>query len=269
VKPLAGDAAPANAAAAGDDLLESNADLQEKGFPLIDFHAHLKGGLTLDEALQHSRKVGINYGIAANCGVGFPITRDEDLLKYLASLDGKPVFKGMQAEGREWVKLFSREAISKADYVFTDAMTFTDDWGKRTRLWIKDEVEVKDKEAFMEMYMDRILKILSEEPIDIFVNPTFLPDVLRGDYDALWTEARMDKIIAAAVKNRIAIEINSNLRLPSAKFLRRAKAAGAKFSLGTNNGDARLGRLEYSIQMVRECGLTSDDMFLPGLRASR
>ena len=73
----------------------------------------------------------------------------------------------------------------------------------------------------------------------------------------------MDRVIAAAVKNDVAIEINSRFRLPSEAFIRRAKAAGAKFSFGTNNGGKDLGRLEYSRTMARRCGLRKADMFMP------
>jgi hypothetical protein len=38
-----------------------------------------------------------------------------------------------------------------------------------------------------------------------------------------------------------------------------------KFTLGTNNGGANdLGRMEYGIRMIQECGLTSTDMWFPG-----
>ena len=30
-----------------------------------------------------------------------------------------------------------------------------------------------------------------------------------------------------------------------------------------NNSDRQLGRLEYCLEMVKECGLTKDDMFVP------
>jgi len=42
--------------------------LKKAGFPLVDFHIHLKGGLTIGEAVEMSRRNGIKYGIAANCG---------------------------------------------------------------------------------------------------------------------------------------------------------------------------------------------------------
>ena len=117
--------------------------LQGKNFPIVDLHVHLKGGLTLEEALQHSRETGINYGIAINCGVGFPVNDDEGIEKFVLEMRNKPVFVGMQAEGREWVDTFSKHTISKFDYVFTDALTFRDDQGKRIRLWIKDEVNAR------------------------------------------------------------------------------------------------------------------------------
>ena len=115
----------------------------------------------------------------------------------------------------------------------------------------------------MEMLVNRTLTLLNNEPIDIYVNPTFLPDVVVADYDRLWTPERMDKVIDAARRNDVAIEINNRFRVPSPAFIKAAKKAGAKFTFGTNNGDRALGRLEYCLEMVKECGLTGQDMFVP------
>jgi hypothetical protein len=230
---------------------------------LTDFHVHLKGGLTLDEAIRMANQRRAKFGIAENCGVGFPTTNDAALEPFLTQLAGKPVYRAMQAEGREWVTMFSPEMIARFDYVFTDSMTFTDHRGRRTRLWIPEEVQVDDKQAFMEMLVEKTVGILNDEPIDIYVNPTFLPAVIADEYDTLWTDERMDRVIEAAVRNGIAIEINARYRLPSEKFIRKAKAAGAKFAFGTNNGDRDLGDLAYSRLMFRRCDLTRDDMFVP------
>jgi hypothetical protein len=242
------------------ELLRMNAE----NYPVVDYHVHLKGGLTIEEALANSRRVGIQYGIAINGGVGFPVTNDAAAEDFIRSMKGQPCFVALQGEGREWVKLFSKETVAKFDYVFTDAMTFTDDGGKRMRIWIKEEVgEIKDPERFMDMYVNRILGVLEHEPIDIHANPTFLPDVIAVDYDRLWTPERMQKVIDAAKRNDVAIEINNRYRVPSPAFIKAAKKAGVKFSFGTNNGDKNLGRLEYAVEMVKECGLTWQDIFLP------
>ena len=232
-------------------------------FPIVDYHVHLKGGLTLEEAIAESRRRGVGFGIAENCGVGFPTTNDAALEPFLTKLEGQPVYKAMQAEGREWVGLFSEAMIARFDYVFTDSMTFTDQRGRRTRLWMPNEVQVDDKQAFMDMLVEKTVKIFNEEPIDIYVNSTFLPACIADEYDSLWTESRMNKVIEAAVKNGIAIEINARYRLPSERFIRKAKAAGATFAFGTNNGGKDLGQLAYSRMMARRYGLTKDDMFVP------
>ena len=264
VRPLPDNAAPtAIEHPVVDDNYRDIIHLGTENYPLVDYHVHLKGGLTIDQALANSRRLGVNYGVAINCGLGFPVHSDDSVRDYLDSMKGQPCFVAMQGEGREWMTLASKESIAKFDYVFTDAMTFTDDNGKRMRIWINEEIgEIKDKQAFMEMYINRIEGVM-HEPIDIYANATFLPDQLAPEYAALWTNERMQRVIDAAVKNDVAIEINDRYKVPSAALIKSAKAAGAKFSFGTNNADAKLGRLEYPIQMVKECGLVWQDIFVP------
>jgi hypothetical protein len=248
-----------------DETFMKMLELGRDNFPLVDLHAHLKGGLTLEQALELSRATGMFLGVALNCGKGFPVESDEAALAFLKEMEGQPVFVAMQAEGREWVDMFSPEVRAQFDYVFTDSMTFTDHRGERTRLWIPDEVEVGDPQAFMDMLVGKAVGILENEPIDIYVNPTFLPEVLADDYDTLWTDARMKKVIDAAVKNDVAIEINGRYKLPSERFLRMAKEAGVKFTFGTNNAGADdLGDWSYPLEMQRALGLGWQDMFVPG-----
>ncbi len=238
-------------------------NLANAGLPLVDFHVHLKGGLVLDDIIANSQKLGINYGVAPNCGLHFPVTNDSSLIAYMDEVAGSPLFKGMQAEGREWVTLFSPEAIAKFDYVFTDAMTFTDTQGRRNRIWMPEEVWVDDDEQFMDDLVAKIEAIFSQEPVDIYVNPTVLPAVLEANYDKLWTLERKQRVIKVLAENNIALEINSRYQLPKADMIKMAKEAGIKFSFGTNNTGRELKQLEYCIRMIKECELTANDMFMP------
>lgn len=235
--------------------------LARAGFPFVDYHVHLKGGLSIEDVVENSQRVGINYGIAPNCGLHFPVTNDESLFAYIDSVKGSPTFKGMQAEGREWVTLFSPEAVAKFDYVFTDALTFTDSKGRRNRIWIPEEVWVDNKQQFMDDLVGKIEAIFSQEPVDIYVNPTLLPEELMGEYHELWTDERIEKVIKVLADNNIALEINARYKVPSAKMIKMAKDAGLKFSFGTNNSGSDLGQLEYCLQMIEECKLTPNDMF--------
>ena len=254
-----------NVASAEPDSLMKIVDiLNFQEFPLIDFHCHLKGGLTMDQACQHARDYGYNYGVAANCGLKFPVTNDSTLIDYLNGISKEPIFKAMQCEGREWVTLFTPAAVARFDYIFTDAMTWTDYKGRRLRLWIPEETFVDDEQQFMDMLVGKIEAIVGNEPIDIHVNPTYLPAKLVADYDRLWTPERMDRVIKVLKNNDVALEINARFKIPSIIFIKRAKDAGVKFTFGTNNASNNdLGRVEYCLKAVREAGLTTSDMFLP------
>lgn len=247
-----------------DEVARQLTLLNQEGFPVIDYHGHLKAVISFDQIAKYGRDHGLNYGISENCGLNFPVTDDASLLAFYDEVVAEPVFKAMQCEGREWVTLFSPEYIAKFDYIFTDALTFTDHRGRRMRLWIPREVFVEDEEQFMDMLVEKIEAILSQEPVDIYVNPTFLPAVINHKYDQLWTDERMDLVIGALVENDVALEINARYRIPGIEFVRKAKGAGVKFTLGTNNAGAHdLGRLEYCIEVIREAGITPDDMFWP------
>lgn len=231
----------------------------------VDYHVHPKGGLTIEDALRRSREDGIYYGLVINGGLTFPIRNDEGLEAFLREMEGKPAYTAFQAEGREWVGLFSKATLEKFDYVFTDSMTWTDDSGKRMRLWIKEDVGViADAQKFMDTLVRRAVDIFRHEPIDIYVNPTFLPEQLAGDYEKLWTPERMATIVKALADNGIAMEINNRYRIPSAAFIRLAKKSGVKLGCGTNNaGAADLGRNEYCAEMIKTCDLQPADFWVP------
>ena len=249
-----------------DDTFRSLVNLATTGIPVVDYHAHLKTGLTLEQLLAKGRRDGIQYGVAVNAGKNHPVDTDAAAIQFVESMKGQPAFVAMQAEGREWTQMFSRRAVARFDYVFTDSMTWTDNRGKRMRLWIPEEVgAIADPQEFMDTLVERTVGILEHEPVDIYVSPTFLPAVIAADYDRLWTEERMGKVVAAAKSNNVAIELNDRYKLPSERFALMAKDAGCKFAFGTNNSSATdLGRCEYGIKMVEACKLTGQHFFVPG-----
>ena len=245
-----------------DDIIK----LHQEDFPVLDYHVHVKGGLTNENAVQRSRRTGINYAAAPNCGIGFPITDDAGVMAFLDSMRSKPFILAMQAEGREWVTTFSPAVRNEFDYVFTDALTFTDLKGRRTRLWIPSETWIENEQKYMDLIVNVICEVL-QEPMDVYVNPCFLPPQMEDRYDEFWTEARMNKFVEAMAKSGKALEINARYKIPNKAIIQKAKAAGVKFTFGTNNAGADdLKLLEYCIQMKKECGITANDMYKPKIK---
>lgn len=249
--------------------------LQQRDFPVIDFHVHLKGGLTREMAHAKSLNYGINYGIVPNLGeggVGEMFATDASALAYLREVRPLPFLCGAQGEGRRWPLQFAATTFSAFDYLFTDSMTIVDD-GVPLRIYRPEEFRLNGRtnEEWVDFLVSQIEKILTNEPVDIYANPTFLPEPLQKDYDKYWTDARINRVLDVLAKYRIALEINPRYCLPSFKIIRMAKARGIKFTFGTNNEKPDFGRLEYALEAVAKCGLTKDDIWFPSMsiRATR
>ena len=247
---------------------------QQKDFPVIDWHVHLKGGLTKEMAHAMSMNYGINYGVAPNAGeggVGRMLADDAEVRSYYEEVKNHPFLFGVQGEGRKWTQTFSQEALGIFDYLFTDAMTIIDHKKRNARIYRAEEV-IRDgvtMDQYMEQIVDQTVKILTNEPADIFANATYIPDDMNADYDKYWTPERVDRVLDVLQEHNIALEISARYKIPSLDIIRQAKERGIKFTFGTNNVDANFGRLEYCFEAVEECGLTVEDMWFPTMSVRR
>jgi hypothetical protein len=236
------------------------------GVPLVDYHAHIGDGISVDRAIELSKQRGMKFGLLQHAGVkghGYAVSDDDELEAWVRSLEGRPVFKGIEGEGTDWMSAFSKAAIAKLDYVQSDPLGMRDKSGAGMRLWSPD-FRCDNPQEFMDRYVDFHVQLMSTLPLDILAVPTFLPDVLRADSDRLWTAKRMRTIIEAAVKFNVAIEIDSRFRVPRLPFLEMAKASGAKFSFGSNFQTAEgLGDIRYCVEMYEKLGLTMHQFFRP------
>ena len=247
---------------------------QQKDFPVIDYHVHLKGGLTKEMAHAMSMNYGINYGVAPNAGeggVGRMLADDAEVRAYYEEVKNHPFLFGVQGEGRKWTQTFSQEALGIFDYLFTDAMTIIDHNKRNARIYRAEEV-IRDgvtMDQYMEQIVDQTVKILTNEPADIFANATYIPDDMNADYAKYWTDERVDRVLDVLQKYNIALEISARYKIPSLDIIRKAKERGLKFTFGTNNVDADFGRLEYCFEAVEKCGLTVEDMWFPTMSVRR
>lgn len=257
-----------------DERTDAVIRAQQRNFPVIDYHVHLKGGLTKEQAHAMSMNYGINYGVAPNAGeggVGRMLADDSEVYEYYDEVKPMPFLCGVQGEGRRWTSTFSQQALGIFDYLFTDAMTIIDHRGRNSRIYRAEEVRYDgiDRERYMDHLVDQTVKILTNEPADIYANPTFLPADMQADYDRYWTDERVGRVLDVMQRHGIALEINARYRIPSIAIIREAKRRGLKFTFGTNNADADFGRLEYCFEAMDKCGITADDMWFPSMSVRR
>ena len=240
-------------------------------FPLVDCHVHLDNS-TIDQVAALSQKLGVRFGIVEHAGAKenrYPkvLSTDQELQEYLDMLAGKGVYRAVQAEWIDWASCFSPAMLAKLDYVLMDAMTFPGRDGRRVKLWEKDapeRVDMSDPERFMDRFVDWHVKLISEQPIDLLGNTSWLPPPLANRYAELWTPERVRRVAQTAVRYGVAMEISASYHLPKLGFLKIAKECGVRFAFGTNGRYPNMGRLDYCLQMTEALQLSQADMFRPG-----
>lgn len=250
-----------------NDFLKMNP--QNTDLPKMDLHFHLNyegqslanAALVYEKASTLSKERGVIFGIAEEFVNDNIKINDSLILDRITLAKKNSLYLALQVSRRDWLNIFSKEVLKKVDYILADAMIFPDKDGRMMRIWVPN-TQLGEPQEFMELYVAHNLKVLAE-PINIWANPTYLPDALKSRYDELWTNARMKSLIEAAIKNNVAIEINSTFKIPNAKFIKMAKAAGAHFTFGSNTHGLGAGDITWSINMAKECGLIKDDFFIP------
>jgi len=213
--------------------------------------------------LAEKRKVRI--GIVDHPAV-WAIKDDNDLKNYIEKLRKYPVSIGLQPIEMGWSKKYSPELLSKIDYILMDPQIFRMKNGEQMQIW-EFNTYVENTEEFMETYMAHTMDILHNEPINIFGLPLFLPVCIARDYYTIWTEKRMMDIIKAAKARNIAIEINDMSHTPHDKLILMAKENGLKFTFGSDSRNTNVGRLDYSKNVARKCGLKEEDFYKPVSKA--
>ncbi len=262
--------------AAGCATTRGDFPVNADGLPLVDLHVHPDKS-TVDTIVALSREQGVKYGMVEHAGTKenvYPrvLSNDEELLSWTSELEGKGVYKGVQAEWVDWSTCFSKEALATLDYVLSDTMTYPGPGGKRMKLWEKEALIDDRADWFMDSFVEWHLQILYQQPVDVLANVSWLPGKFADRYAMLWTPQRVEKVVGAFVTQGIAMEISSSFMLPKTHFLRIAKEGGVKFCFGSNGRYPNMGKLDYSLQMARELGLKRKDMWLPkknGARAGR
>jgi hypothetical protein len=226
--------------------------LARDNFPLVDLRAldAAEAG-TLEAALAAARGGALFVGVSAPAGQTAAVRNDAGVDALVKRFGGKPLFLGLRATERGWASAITPRALSRLDFVILDGETLP-----------AASPKTSDPGVYGDALVAATVSSIAQEPVDIYGAPLFLPASMAAQRDAVWTEARQQAVIDALVKHRVAIEINGALQLPGEAFVRRAKAAGAKFTLGHCAVDTPAG--DYCFALREKVGLSWRDMYEPG-----
>jgi 3-keto-disaccharide hydrolase len=233
--------------------------LARDNFPLVDLRAlDATDAGRLEASLAAARDGALFVGVSASAGRTRPITDDAAVDRLVERFGGRPLFLGLRADERGWATRISPKALSRIDFVLLDGETLAA---------ALPAGAAANPDTYGDALVAATVSSLAAEPVDVYGAPLFVPAALAGRRDAIWTEARQQQVIDAAVAHHVAIEINGTLRLPGEAFVRRAKAAGATFTLGRCAVDTPAG--DYCFGVREKTGLSWRNMYQPGHQPPR
>ena len=226
--------------------------LARDNFPLVDLHAlDVKRAFDLDKALADARAGGLFVGLSARAGARQQVHDDHSAARLVEMFGGKPLFLGLRVDPSGLGPRITRKGLAGVDFVMLDGEVID----------ARRQQASGDPQAYAEALVNATVAAF-DLPVDVYGAPTYVPPQFAGDRAAMWTDARVQQLIDAAVAKKVAIEINGRLQLPGEAFVRKAKAAGAKFTLGECAVDTPAGA--YCFDLVEKAGLGWRDMYEPG-----
>jgi hypothetical protein len=233
--------------------------LARDNFPLVDLRGlDVEDASALEAAMAKARSGdGLFVGLSASAGKGRAVADDAGVDRLAGRFGGKPLFLGLRADRRDWAAAITPKALARIDYVLVDGET----------LAAAASGSAADPQAYGDALLAATVSALAQEPVDVYGAPFFVPAARAAQRDAIWTEARQQRVLDAAVANHVAIEINGALQLPGEAFVRKAKAAGATFTFGHCAPGTPAG--DYCFGLREAVGLGWRDMYEPGHQPTR
>lgn len=243
---------------------------------LYDLHTHTNmsdAQITIDELVETEQAQGHILGVSDHffcCGI-YTLHQIRD---YLDALEGYKVYRGAEVNMEHDFSL-PEDLDSRLDYVIASVHNMPDGRGgfvplggyfsKRSGFAsYYSKNYAPDLARYYLAYILRMVeKTFSSQRVDVYGHPTVLPayDELAGTRFLLdWENA----VLSLCLRHGIALEISGLWRAPNMEMIKRAKAMGVTFSMGSDcHAPLQIGAMDYVEQAIEEAGLLEDDFFVP------
>ena len=243
---------------------------------IYDLHTHTTmsdGRVALHDLVEWECAMGYQLGVSDHVFVG-GIYTERDIAAYLEELRPYPVYRGIEVNMEHNFAL--PDALdAQVDYVIASVHNVPDGRGgfipledyfrKRagyTHIYTKNYSSDLNR-WYLAHTLRLIEKAFNNQRVDILGHATLLPccDELYGTKFLLdWENA----VLNLCNRHGVALEISGFWRLPNMDMLRRAKAMGLSFSMGSDCHEAKdVGVLDYCLRAVEALDLKEEDFFVP------
>ena len=206
--------------------------LGKDNFPIVNLRTQLGDGFTLEQVLALRLETGIGAGIVTESSA---LANDAAVAAFTAFCQDRPVHAGLLADERGWTERLPPQSRARFDYIIGQLGPV----------------------ATAARWTDEAVRLIENEPVDVLAD-----DASRPELDA----AQAGRLIAAAAKHGVAFEIGTQRSALTGDFIRQAKAAGVKFTIGSSERTTAANWSDWTqaLTLQQEAKLGWKDIYMPG-----
>lgn len=158
---------------------------------------------------------------------------------------------------------FDLELLKELDYVIAGVHALRFPNGKSLFLW-DSRITPQDPNLVAQVYLDSVKQFAGKIHFNILAHPTYLPRNICAPGQTPWTEERLEQLIQLSLKHGFALELSGHWKVPGETLIRMGRAAGVKFSTGSDgHSEAMLADLRYPQECIEKFGITESELFIP------
>ena len=241
-----------------------------------DCHAHTRhsdGRLTVAELVAQAATLGVRPSVSDHMSraVAKGVRSVEAVGAYLDDIERYPVLRGGEFC---WHDSLWRDLPPQTVRRFTHrlgslhAVRLPD--GSYVRAFTTHLPPGLTPSAYMQAHVASLERLADEMPVDIIAHPAIAPPAIHHvELEERWTEELEERAVCALAAAGIAFELSNRYPVHD-RLVRRAHAAGVRFSLGSD-GHTReqVADVKGPLALARRIGVRDEDLYDPERHGSR
>jgi histidinol phosphatase-like PHP family hydrolase len=246
------------------------------GWRPTDCHAHTRhsdGKLTVAELVDRAASLGVRPSVSdhMSCAVAKGVRTVEGVNAYLDDLSRYPVLRGGEFCWHDalWRNL-PPDTVRRFTHRLGSLHVVRLPDGTYVRAFTKQLPAGLTPAAYMQAHVASLERLAAEMPVDIIAHPAIAPPAIQHlDLEERWTDELEERAVQALARAGIVFELSNRYPVHE-RLVRRAHAAGLRFSLGSD-GHTReqVAAITHPLALARRVGVRDVDLYDPERHGSR
>jgi histidinol phosphatase-like PHP family hydrolase len=241
-----------------------------------DCHAHTRhsdGKLTVRELVARATSLGVRPSVSdhMSCAVAKGVRTVSGVNVYLDDLESYPVLRGGEFCWHDalWHTL-PADTVRRFTHRLGSLHAVRLSDGSYVRAFTSQLPPGLTPAAYMKAHVDSLEHLAREMPVDIIAHPAIAPPAMHHiPLEERWSEQLEERAVAALARAGIVFELSNRYPVHE-RLVRRAHAAGVRFSLGSDgHSREQVADIGKPLALARSIGVQDEALYDPERHGSR